>query len=83
MASEEEVKEIKRRHAARLLREPGVCGVGVEKDKAGNFVLAVHVDGTRLDAGATVPDFIEGCPVKRIRSGPFTRRDQPAAERIL
>lgn len=74
MASEQEVKEIKRRVSAQLLREPGVCGVGVEQDKDGNFVLVVHIDATRLDAAASVPDFIEGCPVKRIASGPFTRR---------
>ena len=74
MATEEEVKEIKRRHSDRLLQEPGVCGIGVEKDKEGNYVLAVHLDATHLDAGATIPDFIEGCPVRRIPSGPFTRR---------
>jgi hypothetical protein len=72
MVSEEEVKAIKRRHSARLLQEPGVCGVGVEKDQNGNFVLAVHLDTTQPDAGATVPASIEGCPVKRVRSGPFT-----------
>jgi hypothetical protein len=74
MPSEEEVKQIKRRNSGRLLQEPGVCGIGVEKDKEGNFVLAAHLDATRSDAGATVPDFIEGCPVMRIRSGPFTKR---------
>jgi hypothetical protein len=73
VATEQEVKEIKRRHSARLLQEPGVCGIGVEKDKEGNYVLAVHLDATDSDAGATVPDFIEGCPVRRVRGGPFTR----------
>jgi hypothetical protein len=74
MASEKEVKEIKRRHSARLLEQPGVCGVGVEKDGHGGFVLAVHLDATSSDAGLTVPDSIEGCPVKLIRSGPFTKQ---------
>ena len=74
MASEKEIKEIKRRHSAQLLQQPGVCGVGVEKDERGDFVLTVHLDATRKDAGRTVPDSIEGCPVKRIRSGPFTKQ---------
>jgi hypothetical protein len=43
VASEEEVKEIKRRHAARLLQEPGVCGIGVEKDKAGRYFTWVFL----------------------------------------
>jgi hypothetical protein len=72
MVSEEEVKAIKRRHSPRLLHEPGVCGIGVEKDQNGNFVITVHLDATQPDAGATVPDSIEGCPVKLVRSGPFT-----------
>jgi len=74
MASEQDVLEIKRRHSAQLLRQPGVCGVGVEKDETGQFVLAIHLDATQPGAGAVVPDFIEGCPVKRIASGPFTKQ---------
>ena len=74
MLSEEEVKAIKRRNSARLLGEPGVSGIGVEKNAEGEFVLAVHLDTTQPNAGATIPDFIEGCPVKRVRSGPFSRR---------
>jgi hypothetical protein len=74
MASEQEVREIKRRHSAWLLQQPGVCGVGVEKDESGNFILAVHLDATQPEAGAAVPDSIEGCPVKRVLSGPFVRQ---------
>lgn len=74
MATEQEVKQVKSRYSARLLQQPGICGVGVDKDEQGNFVLAVHLDATRPDAGATIPDFIEGCPVRRVRSGPFVRQ---------
>lgn len=74
MASEQEVKEIKRRNSAWLLQQPGVSGVGVEKDGSGNFVLAVHLDASQPGAGATVPDSIEGCPIKQIKSGPFTKQ---------
>jgi hypothetical protein len=73
MLSENEVREIKRRHSAHLLQQPGVCGVAVEKADDRGFVLAIHLDATRADAGATVPDEIEGCPVRRERSGPFVK----------
>ena len=74
MISEQQIREIKRRHSGQLLQQPGVCGVGVEKDEAGNFVLAIHLDAGQPKAGAAIPDSIEGCPVKRLFSGPFTRR---------
>jgi hypothetical protein len=73
MVTEEKVQEVKRRHSLRLLQQPGVCGVGVEKDGHGGFVLAVHLDGAQPGAGAAVPDSIEGCPVRRINSGPFVK----------
>jgi hypothetical protein len=70
MLNQDEVREVKRRHSAELLRQPGVSGVGVEKDEAGNYVLTIHVvadDG----AESRLPAAIEGCPVKIVRSGPF------------
>jgi len=74
MMSEEQVRKIKRRYSRRLLQEPGVCGVGVEKENDGNFVLAVHLDANLPKAGETIPDFIEGCQVKRYFSGPFVKQ---------
>jgi hypothetical protein len=74
MASEQEALDIKRRHSAQLLGQPGVCGVGVEKDADGEFVLAIHLDATRPSTGASLPDSIEGCRVKQILSGPFIKQ---------
>jgi hypothetical protein len=71
MTSEEELREVKRRHSRQLLDLPGVCGVGIEKDAAGAYVLAIHLDATNPQAGEGVPDTIEGHAVKRIQSGPF------------
>jgi hypothetical protein len=73
MTSEQKVREIKNRHSVRLLQQPGVCGVGVEKAENGGFVLAVHLDATQPEAAASIPDTIEGCAVKRIFSGPFKK----------
>jgi hypothetical protein len=73
MASEDELRQIKRRHSARLLQLPGVCGVGIEKDESGDYVLAVHLDASDPAAGKEVPETIEGQRIKRVRSGPFTK----------
>lgn len=74
MISEQQVREIKRKYSGRLLQQPGVCGVGVEKDEGGNFVLAIHLDAGQPKAGAAIPESIDGCQVKRISSGPFTKQ---------
>jgi hypothetical protein len=74
MTPEEQIREVKRRHSARLLSQPGVCGVGVEKDDAGNFVLAIHVDADAADMRSSLPSEIEGYPVRLVGSGPFQKQ---------
>jgi hypothetical protein len=65
---------IKRQHSAKLLARPGVCGVGVEKDEQGRFVIAVHIDAAQEDVAGEIPTTLEGCPVKVVRSGPFKKQ---------
>lgn len=80
MATEREIRAVKRRHSPQLLNRPGVCGVGVEKDESGDYVLAVHLDTEDEDALAALPEKIEGYPVKYIQSGPFRKlpaKDKP------
>ena len=74
MISEQKAREIKARHSAELLQKPGICGVGVEKDESGNFILAVHFDANQPKVAADFPDHIEGCQVKRCFSGPFSKQ---------
>jgi hypothetical protein len=73
MASEPEMTEVKRRHSSYLLNQPGVCGVGVEKDDHGQFVLAIHLDTDDPEVPRHLPKEIEGHPVKLVRSGPFRK----------
>ena len=73
IATEQEIREVKRRHAARLLSKPGVSGVGIEKDEKGEYCLAVHLDTDKPEAGKELPAEIEGVPVKYVRSGPFEK----------
>jgi len=78
MATEEEIRQLKRRHSARLLGQPGVSGVGIEKDDAGGYALAVHLDADAPEALEHLPAEIEGHRIKYIRSGPF--RKLPATD---
>ncbi len=73
IATKQEIRELKHRHSARLLSQPGVSGVGVEKDDEGEYVLAVHLDNDDSEAVKLLPDEIEGCRVKYIKSGPFRK----------
>jgi hypothetical protein len=70
MATEQQIIDLKNRHAQRLLSIKGVSGVGVEKDDAGGYVLAVHLD----DPAVKIPEQIEGLPVKRVVGGAFRKR---------
>jgi hypothetical protein len=72
MATEEEIRALKRRHSARLLRERGVVGVGIEKDDAGGYALAVHLEGDGPEA-LGLPTELEGYRLKFVRSGPFKK----------
>ncbi|HEX8178524.1 MAG TPA: hypothetical protein VF525_03170 [Pyrinomonadaceae bacterium] len=78
MATEQEIREVKRRHSERLRSLPGVSGVGIERDAQGNYVLAVHLDDPTVQQQQQLPDELEGHPVKYIHSGPF--RKLPADE---
>jgi len=69
--NEEEVRAIKQRHSARLLQQPGVSGVGVEKDADGAFCITVHVDANDSQAHTRLPSHLDGAPVRVVRSGPF------------
>jgi len=78
MATEYEIREVKRRYAAHLLKQPGVSGVGVEKDAAGAYVLAIHLDSDDPEVRNSLPDEIEGHRIKYVYSGPF--RKLPVSE---
>ena len=74
MASEKDAREVKNRHSSELLRMPGVCGVGVQKDSAGKFYLALHLDTTDSKIAAQLPKEIEGVAVETMVSGPFKKQ---------
>jgi hypothetical protein len=73
MTSEEDIRQLKRRHSSSLLGQRGVSGVGIEKDDAGGYVLAVHLDTNEPAVLAQLPAEIEGHRIKYIHSGPFRK----------
>lgn len=73
MATEEEISDLKRRHAALLMARPEVIGVGVERDDAFGYVLAVHLTSDDPALVATLPVEIEGHPIRYTGSGPYIR----------
>jgi hypothetical protein len=73
MKKEDQLREVKRRHAADLLNQPGVCGVNVETDERGQPVLAIHLDTDDPAVRQRLPSQIEGYPVKFVRSGPYQK----------
>lgn len=73
MATEAEIRELKERHSLQLLDQPGVSGVGIELDDAGNYVLAVHLDTDDPEVRKHLPDKIEGHQIKYVQSGPFRK----------
>jgi len=79
MASEKEVTAIKDRVAFRLLDLPGVSGVGVEKDEAGGYTLAIHLNTDSSEIRKRVLGEVKGSPVKFVLSGPYEK--QPARKK--
>lgn len=57
------IQEVKAKHEDRLMALPGVVSVGIGKDKEGNPVIMIGMDGPRPETEAQLPDSLEGYPV--------------------
>jgi hypothetical protein len=73
MNSEQQINDVKDRHAEELFRKPGVVGVGVEQDDKGKFVLTVHVESDDPDILSVLPQQVEGYDVRVIPSGKYRK----------
>jgi hypothetical protein len=73
MASREQAVEIKDRHSDHLLSIPGVVGVGVAEGEVGQYVLTIHTETDDQEVLDHIPESIEGCPVKVVQSGRYSR----------
>ncbi len=73
MVSEAKAMKVKQRYSARLLKQPGVSGVGVEKGDDGGFVLAIYLDRDDPEIRKNLPRQLDDCPVKIVPTGPFRK----------
>lgn len=67
------VEEVKRRHELRLLKTPGVVGVGLGK-KDGQDCIRIYVADDKPEVLAVLPRSLEDIPVEIVVSGPFKAR---------
>jgi hypothetical protein len=75
MTSERKARAVKRRHSARLLGMEGVSGVGVERDDALSYVLAVHLEDEATAERLRLPETLDGVPVRTIIAGRYRKQD--------
>ncbi|HYM40624.1 MAG TPA: hypothetical protein VEY12_10895 [Thermoplasmata archaeon] len=64
------VEEVKKRNEARLMKTPGVVGVGIGRS-GGKTVIRVYVAKDSPKVRKAVPRMLENVPVEVVVSGPF------------
>ena len=73
MASVDDLRAVKRKYSAQLLRTPGVCGVDIEVGESGDAVLKVHLDTQDPKVRAVLPTELDGFPVQYVYTGPIRK----------
>ena len=75
MARKARIDALKRRHSRRLLKLPGVSGVGVERgDRDDDYVLAVHVEDDDAPTVNAIKDAVGADAVRIVTSGKFRKQ---------
>ena len=78
MAKKAAVTKLKQRVSRRLLKLPGVQGVGVERgDGADDYVLVVHVEDDDDSTRRAVEHTTAADAVRIIKSGTFKKQGNP------
>ena len=68
------IKEVKARHESRLMAQPGVVAVGIGRDPDGKEAIVVSLDRDRPESRASLPEALEGYPVRVQVTGPMRAR---------
>ena len=75
MACKTDVEQLKRSHSRRLLKMPGVNGVGIERGAhAEDYVLVVHVSDDDETTRAAVLREVGPESVRIVKCGPFRKQ---------
>lgn len=64
------IQEVKARHEARLMAQPGVVAVGIGRDAEGRQAIVVSLDRERPEVRAATPQELEGYAVRVQVIGP-------------
>jgi hypothetical protein len=64
------IQEVKARHEARLMAQPGVVAVGIGRDADGRETIVVSLDRERPEVRAKTPQELEGYAVRVQVIGP-------------
>ena len=64
------IQQVKTKHETRLMAMPGVVSVGIGRNADGQPVIVVGLDRERPETRATVPQELEGHPVRIEVIGP-------------
>lgn len=73
MATLNEVRALKRKYAAELLRQPGVVGLDIDIKDSGEAELTVYLDTKDPKLRAALPEQLDGVTVKYAYSGPIRK----------
>ena len=74
MPTVDELRAVKRKYSAELLRQPGVCGVDINIEKSGKASLTVHLDAPGAKIREAVPTALDGIPVEYVYTGPIRKQ---------
>ena len=58
------IKDVKKRHEARLLELPGVVSVGIGLNRNGQSAIIIGLDGPNAESEGQLPSMLEGYPVE-------------------
>ena len=71
-ATVQKLRAVKRKHAAALLRRPGVCGVDI--NAAGAGAITVHLDTRDDKLTRDLPESLDGVRVEYVYTGPIRKQ---------
>jgi hypothetical protein len=71
-ATVDRLRTVKRKHAAALLRRPGVCGVDIDDTGAG--AITVHLDTRDRRLLRDLPRTLDGVKVEYVYTGPIRKQ---------
>ena len=75
MATVDDLRAVKRKYSAHLLKQPGVVGVDIDIKKSGDPVIQVHLDSNDPEVRTALPTKLDGYPVEYVYTGPIRKQD--------